>query len=124
MFMKAPGDQDRERQLWAKPERNPDFFDCLSRVEAALQARRPMPKLRARYFPAYRSENQCEDTEMKPFTTIAAIVLLIVAAAHVYRLVASVSVSLDGHILPMWISWAGAAFAALLGVMLIIEARR
>ena len=61
---------------------------------------------------------------MKPFTTIAALVLLIVAAAHVYRLVVGLSVSIDGHILPMWISWVGAAFAALLGIMLIVEARR
>ena len=61
---------------------------------------------------------------MKPFTTIAAVVLLIVAAAHAYRLVAGVSVSLDGHLVPMWISWAGAPLAALLGTMLIIEARR
>jgi len=61
---------------------------------------------------------------MKPFTTLAAVVLLVVAAAHVYRLAVSLNVSIDGHILPMWISWVGAAFAALLAIMLIVEARR
>ena len=61
---------------------------------------------------------------MKPFTTIAAVVLLIVAAAHLYRAALSLSVTLGAWPVPMWISWVGAAGAGVLGVMLLVEARR
>jgi hypothetical protein len=61
---------------------------------------------------------------MKPFTTIAAVVLMIVAAAHVYRLYAHLSVVIGAYPIPMWISWVGAAGAGILGVMLLVEKRR
>ena len=60
----------------------------------------------------------------KPFTLIAAILLLIVAALHAYRLVAHFPVSVDGSAVPMVASWIGVAVAGLLGVMLLVEARR
>ncbi len=58
------------------------------------------------------------------FTRIAAVVLLIVAAAHVYRIFSGLSVVIGGCSIPMWVSWAGAAGATVLGVMLFVESRR
>ena len=49
----------------------------------------------------------------KPFTLIAALVLLAVAAAHAYRLYAHLSIVVGGHDIPLWVSWPGAAVAAL-----------
>lgn len=60
----------------------------------------------------------------KPFTLIAAILLLIVSVAHAYRLVTHFSVSVDGSAVPMVASWIGVAVAGLLGVMILVEARR
>jgi hypothetical protein len=60
----------------------------------------------------------------KPFTHIAALLLLVVAAAHAYRLYAGLAVVVGRHDIPMWASWPGAIVAALLGVMLFVEARR
>ena len=51
----------------------------------------------------------------KPFTIIGAIVLLVVAAAHAYRLYAGLPVVVGGHDIPMDASWIAAAVAALLG---------
>jgi hypothetical protein len=61
---------------------------------------------------------------MKPFTTIAALVFVVVAAAHAYRIYAGLSVVVGGHDIPMWGSWVGAGVAALLGIMLLAESRR
>ncbi len=60
----------------------------------------------------------------KPFTMIAAVLLLIVAIVHAYRLVTHFAVSVDGSAVPMMASWIGVAVAGLLGVMLLVEARR
>ncbi len=60
----------------------------------------------------------------KPFTTIGAIVFLVVAAAHGYRLYAGLPVVVGGHDIPMMASWIGGAVAALLGIMMLVEARR
>ena len=62
---------------------------------------------------------------MKPFTTIAAVLFLAAAAAHVYRLyTGAIAINVAGHNVPLSVSWAGAIVAGLLGVMLLIEARR
>lgn len=60
----------------------------------------------------------------KPFTTIAALLFLAIAAIHAYRIYSGFDVIVAGHTLPLWGSWAGAAVAALLGVMLFAESRR
>jgi len=60
----------------------------------------------------------------KPFTHIAALLLLVVAAAHVYRLYAGLAVVAGSHDIPLWVSWPGAAVAGLLAIMLFVEARR
>lgn len=60
----------------------------------------------------------------KPFTTLGAIVFLVVAAAHAYRIYSGMAVVVGGHEISMMASWAGAAVAAVLGLMLLVESRR
>jgi hypothetical protein len=60
----------------------------------------------------------------KPFTTIGAIVFLIVAAAHAYRLYAGFPVVVGTHDIPMMVSWIGGAVTAVLGIMMLVESRR
>jgi hypothetical protein len=60
----------------------------------------------------------------KPFTTIAAIMFLLAAALHAYRIYSGFSLVVHGHAIPVWGSWVGVAVAAFLGVMLIRESRR
>jgi hypothetical protein len=64
------------------------------------------------------------ETMGKPFTYIAALLLLVVAAAHAYRLYAGLSIVVGAHDIPLWVSWPGAIVPALLGLMLFAEARR
>jgi len=61
---------------------------------------------------------------MKPFSTLAGLILLIVAAAHAYRLYSGMAIDVNGTTLPMWVSWAGLAVAAIVGVMTLVESRR
>jgi hypothetical protein len=65
-----------------------------------------------------------EGNMAKPFTHIAALLLLVVAAAHAYRLYAGLAVVVGAHDIPQWVSWPGAIVAGLLGLMLFVEARR
>lgn len=59
------------------------------------------------------------------FTIIAALPFLSAAAAHAYRLFSHhFSSVVAGHDIPMWASWPAGAVALLLGVMLLVEARR
>ena len=60
----------------------------------------------------------------KPFTMVAALLLLVVAAAHAYRLIAGIPVIAGGHDVPLWVSWPGAIVAALLSVMVFVERRK
>jgi hypothetical protein len=60
----------------------------------------------------------------RPFTIVAAIVLLAVAAVHVFRIAAGVAVMVGSHDIPMVASWVAAAIAAFIGMMTIIELRR
>jgi len=60
----------------------------------------------------------------KPFSVIAAFVLLAVAAAHAVRLAMNVDVVVGGYQVPMNASIAGAIIAALLGLLVWREARR
>jgi len=60
----------------------------------------------------------------RPFTLIAALLFLLIALVHIYRLVAGFPVTIGGSAVPMAVSWAGAIVAGLLGVMLLRESRR
>jgi hypothetical protein len=61
---------------------------------------------------------------MKPFTTITALLLLLGAAIHGYRLYTGFPVVIDAHHIPMWASYLGVAIPAFLAIMLFVEARR
>ena len=61
---------------------------------------------------------------MKPFTTITALLLLLGAAIHAYRLYMGVPVEFGMHHVPMWASYLGVAIPAFLAIMLFMEARR
>ena len=60
---------------------------------------------------------------MKPFTTIAGLLFLVIAAVHAYRLYEGFAISVAGHAIPLAASWAGVALGAVFGVMLLSEAR-
>jgi hypothetical protein len=61
---------------------------------------------------------------MRPFTRIAALVMLVVAAAHIYRIFAGLNVEIGAWPVPMWVSWIAAGGAAILGGMLFVESGR
>jgi len=60
----------------------------------------------------------------KPFTTVAAILLLAVAVAHLLRIFGGWQVTIADSLLPLWASWVGVAVAGGLSLMLFREARR
>ncbi len=61
---------------------------------------------------------------MKPFTTIAAVILALVALLHLLRLYMGWEVTVNGLVIPMWASVLGLVIAAGLAVMLLREARK
>jgi len=61
---------------------------------------------------------------MKPFTTIAVVVLMLVALLQIVRLVLGWDLVINGHAVPAWASAIHAALAALLAIMVAREARR
>ena len=58
---------------------------------------------------------------MKPFTIISALLLLLIAAAHVYRAYYGIDVLVAHHAIPIVASWIAAAVCAILGIMLFVE---
>jgi hypothetical protein len=60
---------------------------------------------------------------MKPFTTVAVIVFVIVAVLQLVRVIEGWVVTIDGFHLPIWASLVAFAFAALLAVMVWRENR-
>ena len=60
---------------------------------------------------------------MKPFTTIAALLFLLVAAAHAYRLYMGWVVVAGPYNLPVWVSYGGVIVPLILAFMLLREAR-
>lgn len=68
---------------------------------------------------------QAKEAQMqKPFTTVAAVLLLIVALAQATRAFLGVEVLIGGYSVPIVASWIAAAVAGLISVMLFSEARR
>lgn len=61
---------------------------------------------------------------MKPFTTIAALIFLIMALLHALRLLRGFEVVVAGTAVPGWASMVAAPVLALLALMLWREARR
>lgn len=60
----------------------------------------------------------------KPFTTIAAILFLLAALVHAYRLLTHFQLIAGSHTLPMWVSIVGIVIALILSWGLFKESRR
>ena len=60
---------------------------------------------------------------MKPFTLLAALIFLVVAAAHAYRVYAAWAIVVGPYDLPMWVSYAGVVVPLSLAFLLLREAR-
>ena len=61
---------------------------------------------------------------MKPFTTIAIVLLAIIALTHLYRLVHPFEVVVGGAVIPQWVSIVGAIIGGGLALMLRRESKR
>jgi len=61
---------------------------------------------------------------MKPFTTIAVIVLAILALAHAYRFVRGLEIVVNDNVIPLWVSALVALIAAVLALMVWRESKR
>ena len=60
---------------------------------------------------------------MKPASLLAAILLDLVALAHLLRLIFHTEVTVGGTAIPMWISVVGCVIAAILSILVLREAR-
>jgi hypothetical protein len=60
----------------------------------------------------------------KPFTIIGAILLLIVAAAHIYRAYAGIDIGVGGQVMPVMWSYIIGGVIALVGLMMLVELRK
>jgi hypothetical protein len=63
-------------------------------------------------------------TRNRPFTLIAAIIFLLMAVVHVYRLFTHFQVILGSHVIPQSVSWVAIIVAGGLSLLLFREARR
>lgn len=61
---------------------------------------------------------------MKPFTTVAVMVLALFALVHVFRLIRGLEVLVAGHPVPLWASAVGAVVAGGLALMVWRESHR
>jgi hypothetical protein len=61
---------------------------------------------------------------MKPATLISAILLALIAVAHLLRLLFQVDVNVGGFPVPTWMSLVAALFTGVLAILLIRENRR
>ena len=63
-------------------------------------------------------------TSNRPFTLIAAIIFLLMAVVHVYRLMTHFQVIIGSHVIPQAVSWIAILVTGGLSWMLFREARR
>ncbi len=63
-------------------------------------------------------------TTRKPFTMIAAVIFLLMALAHIYRLVVGFPIMAGGSAVGQGVSWVALFIAGGLSFMLFREARR
>jgi hypothetical protein len=61
---------------------------------------------------------------MKPFTTVAAVVFSLIAVVHLLRLFFHWQVTVNGAIVPIWISVPGFIITGVLAIMLLREAKK
>ncbi|HJS40267.1 MAG TPA: hypothetical protein VJ763_02585 [Sphingomicrobium sp.] len=62
-------------------------------------------------------------TRTRPFTLVAAIIFLLMAIGHLYRLAVGFDITVGGTAVPQSVSWVALVVTALLGVMLLRESR-
>jgi hypothetical protein len=60
---------------------------------------------------------------MKPFTLTAAVLLGVIALAHLYRLMRPFEVTVAGDVIPQWVSVAGVIVAGGISAMVWRESR-
>ena len=61
---------------------------------------------------------------MKPFTTIAVILLACLALVHLYRFVRGLEIVVNGNAVPLWVSAVVAIVAGVLSLMIWRESKR
>jgi len=61
---------------------------------------------------------------MKPFSSIAGLVLALIALVQLLRVIFGWSVVINGYVIPLWASALACLVAAVLAVMVWREARR
>ena len=61
---------------------------------------------------------------MKPFTTIAAAIFLLMAVVHAYRLTTEFPIVIGGAVVGQTVSWIALIITAMLDIGLFREARR
>ena len=61
---------------------------------------------------------------MKPFTTVATVVFSLIAVVHLLRLFFHWQVTVNGVIVPIWISTPGFLITGVLAIMLRREAKK
>ncbi len=59
----------------------------------------------------------------KPFTAIAAVIFVLMALVHVFRLAFGWEITIQGSVVPMWVSVLGTVIAGGLAVLLWRESR-
>jgi protein-S-isoprenylcysteine O-methyltransferase Ste14 len=59
----------------------------------------------------------------KPFTTIAAVIFVLMALVHIFRLAFGWEIMIERSVVPMWVSVLGVIIAGGLAVMLWRESR-
>ena len=59
----------------------------------------------------------------KPFTAIAAVIVVLMALVHVFRLAFGWEITIQGSVVPMWVSVLGTVIAGGLAVLLWRESR-
>jgi len=61
---------------------------------------------------------------MKPFTTVAVVIFSIIAVVHLLRLFFHWQVTVNGAIVPIWVSIPGFIITGVLAIMLLREAKK
>jgi len=82
-----------------------------------------LPETSARSTVDFSHEEAYKDTAMKPFTTVAVVVFTLVAVVHLLRILLGWEVTIQGAVVPMWVSYLGLIIAGGLAFLLWRESR-
>jgi len=99
-----------------------NLAEWFGRRQRGIRFERPVSAFRYRFcYRAGRGLINLGEDAVKPFTIIAAILLLVVAVAHAYRAYYGLDLVFASHVIPIYASWVCAAVTAFLGLMLFVE---